>query len=36
MRMGAGMGDNVEYRKRLMDCSIAVDGNFRFESLGDT
>ena len=33
MRMRVGMGDCPELRKSLLDLSIAVDGNFRFEFL---
>ena len=29
------MGDNPQLRKSLIDISIAVDGNFRFELLGN-
>ena len=34
MRMRVGMGDVVELRKCLLDLSIAVDGNYRFELQG--
>ena len=33
MRMRVGMGDNPVLRRSLLDCSISVDGNFRFELL---